>query len=123
MKNTIRLVLVLVVGVMVAGCVSIPSANASATKFEGAWKNHAAPVNLIYAFKGNTWKLTVDKLIRTGTFIFDDTYITFTFRDKNREDSWTQKYTLESNILWLEKEPNPDPRRLFGHMYGSFKRR
>jgi hypothetical protein len=104
-----------------AGCATTGSSNAQ-TKFEGKWKNYSAPVDLIYLFKGNTWKLTIDKTIRKGVFSFDETYITFIFIDGKYEESWKQTYLIQNDVLKLEQEIDPDPRRRFGHIYGSFKK-
>jgi hypothetical protein len=120
MKKIVLLGLVAVIALLTAGCDMFGSSNEQ-TPFEGKWQNFYAPVDLIYEFKGNTWKLTVDKTIYRGVFVFDDVYIVFGFTDGKNEETWKQMYLLSDDVLELRvAKGNPDDR--IPHMFGPFER-
>jgi hypothetical protein len=122
MKKIVLLSLVVVFASLMIGCDIFGHSNE--TPFEGKWQNFYAPVDLIYEFKGDTWELTIDTMVYKGAFQFDDSHITFIFRDGLFKDTWTQEYSFGDNTLNIQQ----DPERLsafysyFGHMHGPFKR-
>jgi hypothetical protein len=107
------LALVLASGLVFMSCWTTGSVN-EPTQFEGRWLNLSTIndfgyTDFSYTFTGNTFAfrqvineaITIDQIL-TGTFKYTDTKIQFT-REKtvagNR--TWTQKYTLIGNELFL----------------------
>jgi hypothetical protein len=73
------------------------------TKFEGTWKHKTTEVDFRYIFTGNSFKVTNNgTTIRSGTFTFTDTTITFT----TPNNSLTQNYTLSENKWELTRNGN-----------------
>jgi hypothetical protein len=118
MKKIVLLGLVAGLALLTAGCAMFGYEQRS---FEGKWQNFYAPFDLIYEFKENTWKLTVDKTIYRGAFAFDDSHIIFVFIDGKYKETWQQEYSFGDNTLNL-KTPDPQNGWRVGHMYGPFTR-
>jgi len=116
------LAMVLAFGMTVVGCASSPAETVTdsnpndITKFEGKWVNEGAVEyagyrDFSWTFNGNTALFTSiasdgQRTSRSGTFTFTDTTITFTPQRRLAWSGYTQKYTLENNVLTLENYNN-----------------
>jgi hypothetical protein len=107
------LVCLLVLGLTLIGCPTDSDDDFTITKLEGKWVNPIAIINYGYSdfsftFTGNKMLFNSsgnnDSTTNAGTFTFTDDEITFI---PGRESTWTgytQKYTLQDDVLQLESD-------------------
>jgi hypothetical protein len=111
----------LVLSLVFIGCLTTGAANSgTATKFEGKWVNPDAINDFGYSdfsftFTGNKMLFKSSgngndaPMSRSGTFTFTNTEITFIPERENTWKGYKQKYTLQDDVLMLERAGNGNP--------------
>jgi hypothetical protein len=119
---------VVLVGFVLVGCASAPSAtnfisafykdpnvDLTPTKFEGQWRFYGSKWS--YTFQGNTITIMLgSKILRVGYFTYSDTELTFTSKWEWHWPDFSQKYTLlPEDLMILEKCKT----ELYSYAYGN----
>jgi hypothetical protein len=106
-----------------------PGGEDQMTKFEGTWKHDMAELNAVYTFKGNSWTFSSAGVYGvvsgplSGTFVFDDSSITFTVTSGDT-GIWTQPYTISviDNKTQLSLELVGANELLLTNLFGVFNK-
>jgi hypothetical protein len=104
----------LALGVL-AGCKGSGGVEEELGKFEGSWRNTSDKSDIEYVFKGDEYVCHIHHrgFYYDGTFSYTDDEITF-YRTQDKT-TWTQKYTIDGDILFLERD-----KEVNSHFYGEF---